>query len=57
VEKSLKWYDMIFINIFWLGLNITTNILPVLLPALVLMFMPENQKALPWQISGSWGWW
>jgi MFS family permease len=45
MEKTMKWYNLIFMNIYWLGLNITTNILPVLLPALVLMFMPENQKS------------
>jgi len=45
VEKSLKWYELTFMNVYWLGMNITTNILPVLLPALVLMFMPENQKS------------
>lgn len=45
MEKSLKWYNLVFLNIYWLGIDITTNILPVLLPALVLMFMPENQKS------------
>jgi MFS family permease len=45
MDKSLKWYNLISLNIYWLGINITTNILPVLLPALVLMFMPENQKS------------
>ena len=45
MEKKMKWYDLIFINIYWLGLDISINILPVLLPALVLMFMPENQKS------------
>lgn len=45
MDKPLKWYQLIFLNIYWLGINITTNIMPVLLPALVLMFMPENQKS------------
>jgi len=45
MEKAAKWYDLVFMNIYWLGINITTNILPVLLPALVLMFAPENQKS------------
>jgi MFS family permease len=45
VEKTQKWYDLVALNIYWLGINITTNILPVLLPALILMFMPENQKS------------
>ncbi|MEA5077074.1 MAG: MFS transporter [Anaerolineaceae bacterium] len=45
MEKLQKWYDLVALNIYWLGINITTNILPVLLPALILMFMPENQKS------------
>ena len=45
MEKSLKWYNLVFMNIYWLGINITTNIMPVLLPVLVLMFMPEAQKS------------
>jgi MFS family permease len=45
MEKSMKWYDLVFINIYWFGMNITTNIMPVLLPALVLMFTPEDQKS------------
>lgn len=45
MDKSLKWYNLIFLNIYWLGIDITTNIMPVLLPALVLMFAPESQKS------------
>lgn len=45
MEKTQKWYDLAALNIYWLGINITTNILPVLLPAVILMFMPENQKS------------
>ena len=25
MQKSMKWYDLIFINIYWLGIDITTN--------------------------------
>ncbi|MFC1996186.1 MFS transporter [Chloroflexota bacterium] len=43
--KKLHWYDFITINIFWLGLNVSTGtITPVLLPYLVAMFVPDAMK-------------
>lgn len=45
MEKTWKWYNLVFINSYWLGVNITSSISSVLLPALVLMFMPEEQKS------------
>lgn len=45
MEKKWKWYHLVFMNSYWFGINTTTNISSVLLPALVLMFMPEEQKS------------
>ncbi len=45
MTKKLHWYDFLSINSYWLGINIASGILtPVLLPALVIIFMPEAQK-------------
>jgi MFS family permease len=44
-ERNLRWYEHITLNAYWLGLNIASGtITPVLLPYLVLLFMPEEQK-------------
>jgi len=41
----VRWYDHITINIYWLGLNIASGtITPVLLPYLVALFVPLEQK-------------
>jgi MFS family permease len=43
--KNLHWYDHMAINSYWLGINIASGILtPLLMPALVLMFMPAEMK-------------
>jgi MFS family permease len=43
--KNLRWYDHLAINSYWLGINIASGILtPILMPALVLMFMPAEMK-------------
>jgi MFS family permease len=43
--KNLHWYDHLAINSYWLGINIASGILtPILMPALVLMFMPAEMK-------------
>jgi MFS family permease len=43
--KNLHWYDHLAINSYWLGINIASGILtPILMPALVLMFMPVEMK-------------
>jgi MFS family permease len=43
--KKLRWYDFITINIYWLGLNVSTGtITPVLLPFLVALFVPAAMK-------------
>ena len=45
MKQVMRWYDHITINIYWLGLNIGSGIItPVLLPYLVLRFMPPEQK-------------
>ena len=45
MEKRPRWYDLLPINRYWLGINIATGIItPVLLPALVVLFMPPEQK-------------
>lgn len=45
MPRQARWYDYIAVNIYWLGLNISTGILtPVLLPYLVVLFAPAAQK-------------
>lgn len=45
MSKPLKWYDFLTINSFWLGINIASGVItPVLLPYLVVLFMPPEQK-------------
>lgn len=45
MERQLRWYDHIFVNVYWLGINIASGIItPILLPYLVLQFMPPEQK-------------
>lgn len=45
MEKKLRWYDHLLINSYWMGINISTGtITPILLPYLVLMFMPPEEK-------------
>lgn len=43
--RRLSWFDHIATNIYWLGLNIATGVItPVLLPYLVALFVPADQK-------------
>ncbi|MGD1995151.1 MAG: MFS transporter [Anaerolineae bacterium] len=45
MKKRLSWYDHIAVNIYWLGLNVSAGIItPVLLPYLVALFVPSDQK-------------
>ncbi len=45
MKRSLRWYDFITVNAYWLGISIASGILtPVLLPYLVALFMPAEQK-------------
>jgi MFS family permease len=45
MQREMHWYEHIGLNIYWLGLNITSSIItPLLLPFLVVMFMPVEQK-------------
>jgi len=45
MKQSMRWYDHITVNIYWLGLNIATaTITPVLLPYLVALFAPLAYK-------------
>jgi MFS family permease len=45
VNNQLHWYELIFVNVYWLGINIASGIItPLLLPYLVLQFMPPEQK-------------
>ncbi|GAP12024.1 hypothetical protein BECAL_03224 [Bellilinea caldifistulae] len=44
-KKKLNWFDHIALNACWLGINIASGVItPLLLPYLVLLFMPEEQK-------------
>jgi MFS family permease len=45
MDRKLGWFDHLTINAYWLGINIASGVItPVLLPYLVLLFMPEDQK-------------
>ena len=45
MSPKMKWYDYLAINSYWLGINTTSAVMtPVLLPYLVLLFMPPEQK-------------
>ncbi|MGC9349856.1 MAG: MFS transporter [Anaerolineae bacterium] len=45
MKTPLRWYDYITINAYWLGINIASGVItPVLLPYLVVQFMPPEQK-------------
>ena len=45
MKRDLRWYEFVTVNIYWLGLNIGSGIItPILLPYLVLLFMPPEQK-------------
>lgn len=45
MNRQLRWSDHILINIYWLGLNVASGtITPVLLPYLVALFVPPEQK-------------
>jgi MFS family permease len=45
MKRILRWYDHIAINSHWLGLNIASgSITPVILPYLVVLFVPAEQK-------------
>jgi MFS family permease len=44
-ERSWRWHDHITVNIYWLAISISAGILtPLLLPYLVVQFMPAAQK-------------
>lgn len=43
--KKLRWYDFLTLNSYSLGLNLSTaTITPILLPYLVVLFMPPEEK-------------
>ena len=45
MQKSLRWYDGIFINIYYLGLTVRSQTLtPLILPLLVQQFVGEETK-------------
>lgn len=45
MKRTLRWYDHLLINSYWLGLNISAGIItPVLLPYLVALFVSGDQK-------------
>lgn len=45
MNRVLRWYDHLTINIYWLGLNVASgSITPVILPFLVALFVPPEQK-------------
>lgn len=44
-KQEMSWRDHIAINIYWMGLNVASGVItPVLLPYLVLLFVPAEYK-------------
>jgi MFS family permease len=44
-KQEMSWRDHIAVNIYWLGLNVATGVItPVLLPYLVVLFVPAEYK-------------
>lgn len=42
---DLRWHDHVWINIYWLGLNVSSGVItPVLLPYLVATFVAQDEK-------------
>ena len=47
MKRLLKWYDYLTLNGYQLGLSMASGVIsPLLLPALVLLFMPPERKIL-----------
>lgn len=45
MKRLLRWYELLTLNGYQLGLSIASNVIsPLLLPALVLTFMPPEKK-------------
>jgi len=45
MEKSKRWYELLGLNGYQLGLSMASNVIsPLLLPALVLLYMPPEKK-------------
>jgi MFS family permease len=45
MKRELRWTDHLAINSYWLGINIASGtITPILLPYLIVLFMPAEQK-------------
>jgi len=45
MKRPLRWFDYLTVNAYWLGLNVASGVItPVLLPYLVALFMPAEQK-------------
>ncbi len=45
MKQRLRWFEYLTINAYWLGINIASGIItPILLPFLVVQFMPPEEK-------------
>lgn len=45
MKRMLRWYELLSLNGYQLGLSMASNVIsPLLLPALVLVFMPPEKK-------------
>ena len=45
MKRDLRWHEYITLNIYWFGFNVASgSITPVLLPYLVALFVPAEQK-------------
>lgn len=38
----LKWYDLLAINAYWIGINVSSSVTPILLPYLILLFINDQ---------------
>jgi MFS family permease len=45
MKQRLRWFEFLTINAYWLGINIASGVItPLLLPFLVVQFMPPEEK-------------
>ncbi len=44
MERKLPWYTHLAINSFWLGINTAAGSVPILIPFLIVLFMPPAYK-------------
>ena len=44
MAHKLNWFTHIAINAYWLGINTSAGSMPILIPFLIVVFMPADYK-------------